>query len=430
MICYACTQQDWHSMGDFSKEGEMLICKNCGNVCYKVDPAQEAKMKEYYRKHYRPEPTVLNLVTTNHKLQYVRVFLKDYMKSIEDKKILFGDIGCATGYLPAFFKSNGHNATGCEYTLTFRRFCEKWYGIPIPEELYRKRPYDMLSMYHVLEHMIKPDEKLIDYVGLLKEDGLFLISTPEWLNTLEEASGSQMISFEGLFPKPHINVFTAVSIQNLFRRAGLEIVKEDHVQYGQSYLLKRGAQQDIVKEDWMEIKEKLEKTKQAIDLYMMGKEEEAIAIWPKFPEAWMRLLLEKAMKDPGRQEGILQKGTEILKNNARWNSALGWWHFQNKRYDEAVKALKYIMEIKPNEQAAMILGACFLESGRNDLAFEIYNQAAAMNPMKWAECMNFMCKAASASPTWDERALQALAGEALKAAPAPEFKDPALEVVA
>jgi 2-polyprenyl-3-methyl-5-hydroxy-6-metoxy-1,4-benzoquinol methylase len=428
MQCYVCEKDIWHSMGDLSKEGDLRVCKYCGNVAYKIEADNEQKMREFYRKEYRPEPTIANLITTNHKLQYVRVFLREYLQGLGERKIFFGDIGCATGYMIAFFKQMGHQATGCEYTLTFRRFCEKWYGVPIPEELYRKRPYDLLSIYHVLEHMVAPDKKLADYASLLGPEGRFLVSTPEWFNMLEESSGTQLQSFEHLFPKPHINVFSATSLKNLFRKAGLEIEKEDHIQYGQTYLLKKGAPAEIVKENWQEMVDKLQKTKKAIDFYKSGQLEKAVEVWPAFPEAWMELLMGGGnMKDPERQAEVYKRAEPVVGNNARFRGAMGWWHFQHKRYEEAIKSLGYLMTIKPNEQTAMALGACYLEMGRLDEAFEMYHQAQAMNPQKWGEAMTFMCKVASLSPTWDERAMQQIAGQAVRAAGAPEFADPALE---
>jgi len=423
MNCYSCDKDNWFSLGDLSKEGEILVCKECGAVSYRVEPDAEKKMREFYRKEYRPDPGIGNLVTTNHKLQYIRVFLKDYLEKLGDTKIFFGDIGCATGYLPAFFKHLGHKATGCEYTTSFRRFCEKWYGIPIPEELYSKRPYDMLSLYHVFEHMINPTSKLDGYISLLKDDGHFLISTPEWLDTLEEASGNKMQSFEILFPKPHINIFTKTSIKNVFNRVGLEIIKEDHIQYGQTYLLKKGIKKDIVVEDYKEQIEKLKKTKESIECFKRNEFEKAVDVWPNFPEAWIDLLLNKNMKDPKKQSEIVQKAEAFVSKNARWRGAVGWWHFQHKRYDEALKSFSYVMDIKPNEDTALSIGACLLETGKLNEAFDVYNIAHSINPQKWTECMNFMCKIAGSIPTWDERAMQEIANQAVSSAQKPEIDD-------
>ena len=45
---------------------------------------------------------------------------------------------------------------------------------------------DFISMYHTFEHFMEPNKKLELYVSLLKDDGVMLISTPEWLNLLDE----------------------------------------------------------------------------------------------------------------------------------------------------------------------------------------------------------------------------------------------------
>jgi len=426
MICYICDTDNWKST-ELSSVGDLRVCCKCGNVAYKIENDDEQKMRDFYRKTYRPDPNVGNLITTNHKLQYIRVFLREYFQELGDRKIFFGDIGCATGYIMSFFKRNGHKVTGCEYTLSFRRFCEKWYGIPVPEDLYRKKPYDMLCLYHVLEHMVQPDKKLVDYTSLLKPDGRFFISTPQWLDTLEEASGSPIVSFDALFPKPHINVFTEISIKNIFAKVGLEVVKEDHIQYGQTYLLKKGEARTFKKEDTKEVIEKLVKTKEAINLYISGNPEEAVSVWPKFPEAWVQLLINKNMKDTEKQKEIYEQAEKFLKTNCRWRVTSGFWNLQHKRYQDAIKDFSYVMQFKPNEDIAILIGNCFMEMNNFDEAFPLFEMAHNINPQKWVECMNKMAKCASSTPTWDERALMEIGKKAINETPPLEFKDPDID---
>ena len=89
MKCYICDTEDWHKItipGDggtripIHSKGCLQICKQCGNSCFDVDSTQEEKVKEYYRKDYRPAPNISNLITTTHKVNYVRVFLTDLLK--------------------------------------------------------------------------------------------------------------------------------------------------------------------------------------------------------------------------------------------------------------------------------------------------------------------------------------------------------------
>lgn len=425
MICYVCDEDKWKSLDGISKEGDLRVCQECGNVAYKVEEADEEKTKEYYRKHYRPIPNHENLLTTTRKLGYIKSFLKDYLK--DKKGLVCGDVGCATGYIINWLRGLGHKATGSELTLTFRRFCEHFYSAPIPEELETKHKYDLISIYHVLEHLIVPDKKLKNYVSLLKDDGRVFVSTPEWLNVLEEASGSQMTSFEHLFPKPHINLFTEQSIKNLFSRCGLLVEKWNDIQYGQTYLLKKGGNGGIVKENPAEIEKKLWDTKKAIGLYKQKKWKEAIAVWPKFPEAWIQMVFQMHGKDPVAQKEIFDKAHEAVGDNCRLAMAHASWLYQQQHLKEAADQLEWLEEWRPNEDIYTMLGHCYAQSGSPVKAMSAFYQAQQINPMRWQLMMDAICREASNLPTWDERATFKAMEELKKGIKAPEFKDTAME---
>lgn len=412
MNCYVCdANENWKSLAGLSTEGEILVCKTCGNACYRVDDQNEEVMREFYRKEYRQAPTHMNLLTTTNKLGYVKAFLADFLAERSPKKtgkrMIVGDVGCATGYLPNFFRELGHRATGSEYTRTFRRFAEHFYKIPVTEELEPKHKYDLITIYHVLEHMVRPDQKLIQYAGMLADDGYMMVSTPEWLDTLEESSGSSMQSFEHLFPKPHINIFTAQSLKNLFAKAGLIIVKEDHLQYGQTYLLKKGdpaaTKDSVVFEPWEKIVEKLVKTKEAINLYRQNKWEEAVKVWPKFPESWLALIGNKHGKSPDAQADLFEKIRPILGDNSRVLSSLAVWLYQQNRYEDSYNVWMQLHRIKPNADGLVFMGYCMANMGNHAQAMECFHAAAAINPLKWVECMDWICKEACEMPTWDEK---------------------------
>lgn len=409
MICYVCDANNWHTMGTFSKEGELLVCKTCGNACYRIDVAEQKKLLDFYRTSYRAAPNHMNLLTTTNKLGYVKAFLSEFLAEAQasGKKMITGDVGCATGYLPAFFRKLGHRATGSEYTVTFRRFAEHFYGIPVTEELEPKHKYDLITLYHVLEHMTEPDKKLAQYRDMLAEGGRIMVATPEWLNVLEEASGTAMESFEHLFPKPHINIFTRQSLQNLFAKAGLEIVKADYEQYGQTYLLKRADVQvtmgKMTYEPWQKIVEKLVRTKEAIQLFKAGKYDDAKKLWPKFPEAWLALIGNVYGKSPDKQQELFEEVRPLLGSNTRVVTSLALWFYQNARYEDSIVMWEQLQQTKPNADGYVFMGWCYAQLKQHKKAMQCFANAMDLNPTKWVECSDFVCQQACEMPTWDEK---------------------------
>ena len=362
MICYVCeTDENFYSLKDLRQDGnELMVCKTCGNICYRVDPQAEEKMRNYYRFEYRPKPNHLNVVTSMHKLHYVKRWLAPW---IGDRKgLICGDVGCAIGYIPGWLRSIGQRATACEFTVTYRRFAEHYYGVPVTEELETKHRYDLITIYHVLEHMIEPDKKLAHYVSLLKDDGRMLVSTPRWLVWAEESSGGPIISFEHHFHKDHINVFTDVSLKKLLQKVGLVIEKENFTQYGQTYFLrKRRPEEPLLPyppEPYEEQATKIKAIKAAIDLYRQGKFREAINAWAAFPEAWINLIMGVNGKSPDKQADLWPEALKLLGNNARTRAAYAEWLYQRGEYRDALTHFEWVHENRPNEDILVKIGHC------------------------------------------------------------------------
>ena len=350
------------------------------------------------------------MITTGHKQNYVRVFLKDFLASRQGTKMKVGDVGAATGYLLNFFRGLGHEVSGSELTLTYRRMSEHYYGIPLAEELEAKHRYDLIVIYHVLEHLVEPDKKLAHYASLLAEGGRILVATPEWFNYLEDASGQAAKSFDELFHKNHINLFSATSIQNLFRKAGLRAVKEDHLQYGQTYLLERdpgprNRETQITKEDWREVLRVMLLHEKGIRLYTEGKLRDAYELVPKFPEAWLAMIFGRCAKDLAKQQDLIQEAEKHIGETARFLMARGHWYYQQGRLAEALADYGRVAAVKPNEDLFMFIGYAHAQAGRTRDAINCMQIAQSMDPRKWAEAQQWILNAVSQMPTWDERAL-------------------------
>jgi len=411
MVCYVCHQSNWHERPDIHKERLLMICKECGNVAYKIATEEEKKMKDYYINEYRGKIGPLNLLTTSRKLNYVKEFLREFLESKKEQMIV-GDVGCATGYLVDWFRRQGHKATGSEWTTTMRRFSEHFYGAPVTEELETKHKYDLITMYHTFEHMIEPDKKLTHYMSLLKEDGHILISTPQWFFYLEEPGGGAMKTIENFFHKDHINVYSETSLKNMFRTHGLEILKEDHITYGQTYLLKKGKFEDIVKEDWKKIDDNITKMKMAVEEYGKANKSgdvkgyrKALSYWPLFPEAYQGILHNTIIKkDTGRAEDVLKEGIKAMPDNVRLHALTANWLYQNERYEEAIKEYDWVLSKRLGEDFLMYRGWCLVQIGQPKEAMKSFNEAQQLNPEKWNEAMKWICKISSDQLTWDERA--------------------------
>lgn len=438
MICPIDDKDNWHHLDtkELGLERQLSICKDCGFIAYQVEPAEEKKLRDYYRKEYRGQIGPKNLETTTRKLNYFKNFIMPWLteREKEDRKLICGDVGCATGYIVDFFRRRGHKATGSEWTISMRRFAEHFYGVPVTEELETKHKYDLISMYHVLEHVSEPDKKLLHYKSLLAENGRMMISTPEWLYELEESGFGIISSFKNVYHKDHIDVFTRQSIKNLFTKCGLIVEAEDHITYGQTYLLRAAteaelAEMKIVPENWEQQLDKLMRSKRAIELLQQDKFREALNEYPLFPDAYYRWTLDSPLKkDIARCEEVMREGLGVMPNNVKLRQALANFLYQQERYPEALVEYDWLIQHKLAEDYLVFKAWTLYHMGELREAMGIFSQAWNMNPFKYAECMTWICKCATEMKTWDERAIEQFTEQMIQSGKAkPVLVDPVFE---
>lgn len=433
MKCYCCNEENWHIRKDLNPLKEVGICKNCGNMAIMITEEDKPALSEFYRNHYRKEPNILNINFSTNKLNWIKMFLMNFLKERKDMEgLIFADIGAATGYLCDFFKRLGWKVTGTELTRGFRAFSEHFYGIPLTEEITKKHKYDLISFYHTLEHIPDPDNQLMQCRDLLSENGHILVSVPKWLDVLENLAMIGEFNIRNYFHENHINCFTEKSVKNLFFKCGLEVVKEEHLVCGQTYLLKKMDKDkqknlNIIKENWEEINKNIDKIKKAIDLFKQNKIKEAIDVWYKFPDAHLKWIFDTNRKDPSKQEHLWQ---ELAKKDRDFSQlpkmimGFGVWFYQNQEYEKAIPCFEKVLNTRPVEDTFIYLGWCLERMGNFPEAMTMFHKASQMNPQKWPEAMNWICHCACQLPTWDERAKEEIKEELFKQAnPKIELKE-------
>ncbi len=427
MRCYCCTETNWFMIDKaftLWPDRQLGICKSCGNVAYQIAAEEEAKIKAYYLKDYRKTIGPSNLETTSRKLNYFKSFIQNWLieKEKEDKKLIVGDVGCATGYIVNWFRQRGHKATGSEWTLAMRRFAEHFYGIPVTEELEPKHKYDLITMYHTFEHMIEPDKKLERYIGMLAEDGHLLISVPEWFDVIDESGAGVVSNYQNILHKDHINVFSYKSLNRLFKRHGLIVEKEDRIVYGQTFLLRKAKPTDVLpkdedlKESWEQVWEVMQKQKKSCDSYQQAMKEgrellfrEAIHAWNKFPDAYYQWILNSTQKkDRGRCAELIQEALKVMPDNVKIRTIRAQFLYQNEEWQGAFEDFDWLCKTKVNEEFLIFKGYCLYHLGRHKEAMASFSNAATLNPMKYYECMVWLCKCAQELPSWDEVAVTKL----------------------
>ena len=173
---------------DHNVSGEVFTiaeCVSCGFRFTNPRPKEKNIYKYYQSKNYiSHSSTKKGLINKIYHL--VRSFQFYNKKKIiqQNTKIEKGnilDIGCGTGDFLKYMISSGWDVTGIETDEGARLVAEKKLGKKIKEKLTllkKENKYDVITMWHVLEHVYNVEEYLKQANALLKKGGVLIIGVP------------------------------------------------------------------------------------------------------------------------------------------------------------------------------------------------------------------------------------------------------------
>lgn len=188
------------------------------------------KLSEYYKS----EDYISHTDTKRNLLEYVyhsvrQIALKRKLKLInsfssEDKNLL--DIGCGTGdFLETALKANW-NITGIEPDENARQIANSKTNNSVFEtkhlEKLKPSSFDVITLWHVLEHLPNLEMHTALFKSLLKPNGTLVIAVPNF----KSCDAQHYKSFWAAYDVPrHLWHFSRTSISELFKRENMKLVK-------------------------------------------------------------------------------------------------------------------------------------------------------------------------------------------------------------
>jgi len=140
-----------------------------------------------------------------------------------DRSVL--DIGSATGHFLSEFKKSGWRTTGVELSYSASKFAREILGLEIINEDFfitdlDPQSYDLITMYHIIEHFLDPRAMLTKCHNLLSEDGALFIETPNWVGIGALIRGE---NWSHIIPPEHLNYFSPQSLELLVKSSGFHV---------------------------------------------------------------------------------------------------------------------------------------------------------------------------------------------------------------
>ena len=136
------------------------------------------------------------------------------------------DYGCAVGLFVKVARDAGWNAMGYERSEWAARYGRETFGLDIRhgdgrDGLPFGEPFDVVTLWDVLEHLEHPRRVLSHVAGLLAPGGLLALNT---VNSSSMAARMAGVRWRHLHPPHHLQYFTKVSLRRLLADCGFTVL--------------------------------------------------------------------------------------------------------------------------------------------------------------------------------------------------------------
>ncbi len=144
------------------------------------------------------------------------------------------DLGAGTGDFLLKAKKDGWKAAGVEPNGSARALAEKK-GIQLKKDSseFSSSEFDVISMWHVLEHVPDLDAQLTELDRLLKEDGILVIAVPNYKSHDARYYGKDWAAYD--VPR-HLWHFSQEGITALFAERGFSLQKIEPLKFDSFYV--------------------------------------------------------------------------------------------------------------------------------------------------------------------------------------------------
>ncbi|MDT4330539.1 class I SAM-dependent methyltransferase [Methylomonas sp. MED-D] len=220
MPCNLCGGRHVEVLSNRSRSGAALrtvICKDCGLVWSDPFPHDP---RQFYADDYRLAYKQTYAPKAKHILRAGRVALERHakIKHLLQQRRRVLDVGTGGGEFAYLIQSLGHELQGIEPNKGYGEYSAAQYGLNlqigfIQDAALDDASFDLVTIWHVLEHTEDPSAVLGRLRGLLKPDGILVVEVPN----VEAVCQSPASSFH----EAHLFNFNANTLQRMGEKVGL-----------------------------------------------------------------------------------------------------------------------------------------------------------------------------------------------------------------
>ncbi len=207
-----------------------IACSNCGLGRIDPMPTTEA-LEQWYTHAYRQDYKAAVEPQRRHVLRAARHaahrwrWLRAHLPAPLAPTARTLDVGASSGEFVGIGKLLGYAPTGFEPHKGYAGFGVREFGVDVRQGTLEANlagvgaeKFDVISMFHVLEHVPDPVATLRTLASLLSDDGVVFIEVPD---------AAKACSPHYMFFRAHCLYFSLDSLRTCFQAAGLEVFADN-----------------------------------------------------------------------------------------------------------------------------------------------------------------------------------------------------------
>jgi 2-polyprenyl-3-methyl-5-hydroxy-6-metoxy-1,4-benzoquinol methylase len=217
---------------DYSVSGEffsIMSCTNCGFKFTNPRPDENEIGRYYdspdYISHSNTSKGIINKTYQLIRRYAIEGKVKMLEKLKPSKKTVL-DIGSGTGEFLSALKESGWTTRGLEPNEKARQMAKQKYSLQIGDtaEIAEEvdHSWDVITMWHVLEHVHRLDDMIKQLKRILKDQGTLVIAVPNVTSFDANLYQKEWAAFD--VPR-HLYHFSKQHIQMLFEKVDMKVIK-------------------------------------------------------------------------------------------------------------------------------------------------------------------------------------------------------------
>ena len=227
--CNLCGENRFRVLEESESPYRVLKCLHCGLVF--VDPFPEVTdLSTHYDEAYYAEWMETR---RERRLEMWRRRLENLERRRSPGRLL--DVGCATGVFLQLAQESGWEVQGTEYSAYAARYAEEHLKADIfcgelADARYEEASFDVVTCWHVLEHVTDPTRTLEEARRILKPSGLLVIAVPNVNDLVMQAAyrvvkGRPLRLFTRGEREIHLFHFSAETLQAYLQKTGFDGIR-------------------------------------------------------------------------------------------------------------------------------------------------------------------------------------------------------------